>query len=165
MSWPASNRSRVRRVRTCLALATLTVLVCPAAHAKVANCSASATVVAFGTYTPLTTATSTGTISVACTGVSGSNSATAALSSGMSGTFTARTMSNGTGGTLSYNLYTTAADSVVWGDGTGGSQTQTLAINGPPGNVTVNATVYGLVPSQDPRPGSYLDTITVTVNY
>jgi spore coat protein U-like protein len=96
--------------------------------------------------------------------VVGSSTATAALSSGMSGTFTARTMSNGTGGTLRYNLYTIAADSVVWGDGTGGSQTQTLTINGL-GSVTVNATVYGLVPLQDPAPGSYSDTITVTVNY
>lgn len=165
MSWPSSNRSRVRRVRACVALTTLAVLVCPAAHATVNGmCTVTATAVAFGTYSPLTTATSTGTISVVCTGVVGSSSATAALSSGTSGTFTARTMSNGTGGTLSYNLYTIAADSVVWGDGTGGSQTQTLTINGM-GKVTVNATVYGFVPSQDPAPGSYSDTITVTVNY
>jgi spore coat protein U-like protein len=165
MSWPSTNRSRVPRVRACLALAVLAAFVCPAAHAVVLGaCTVTATAVAFGTYTPLATATSTGTISVACTLVVGSSTATAALSSGMSGTFTARTMSNGTGGTLRYNLYTTAADSVVWGDGTGGSQTQTLTINGL-GSVTVNATVYGLVPLQDPAPGSYSDTITVTVNY
>jgi spore coat protein U-like protein len=165
MSWPSSSRLRVRRVRACLALATLTALVCPAAHAAVLGaCTVTATAVAFGTYTPLTTSTSTGTISVMCTLVVGSSTATATLSSGMSGTFAARTMSNGTGGILSYNLYTTAADSVVWGDGTGGSQTEALTINGL-GNVTVNATVYGLMPLQDPRPGSYSDTITVSVNY
>lgn len=165
MSGPAGNRSAVRRARACLALATLAVFMCPAAHALVLGaCTVTATAVAFGTYTPLTTNTSTGTISVSCTLVVGSSTATATLSSGMSGTFTARTMSNGSGGTLSYNLYTTAADNVVWGDGSGGSQPQTLTINGL-GNVTVNATVYGLMPSQDPHPGSYSDTITVSVNY
>jgi spore coat protein U-like protein len=67
--------------------------------------------------------------------------------------------------TLSYNLYLDAAHSMIWGDGTGGSQTGTLTINGL-GNVTANATIYALIPSQDPAPGAgYTDSITVTVNY
>ena len=34
------------------------------------------------------------------------------------------------------------------------------------GNQIFTATVYGQIPAgQDPAPGSYIDTITVTVNY
>ena len=86
-----------------------------------------------------------------------------ALSTGASGNFALRTMTSGVA-ILSYNLYTTASNNVVWGDGTGGSQIMMLSLGiGLPTMAT--ATVYGLVPSQDPAPGSYTDTITVSVSY
>jgi spore coat protein U-like protein len=128
-----------------------------------ANCSASATGVAFGTYTPLTVATSTATITITCIQVTAPASATITLSAGASNTFAARTLSSG-GNILTYNLYLDAAYTQIWGDGTGGSATETLNLTA--GHLqTTNATVYGQVPSQDPAPGSYSDTITVTVNY
>ena len=67
--------------------------------------------------------------------------------------------------TLSYNLYTgSAANSSVWGNGSGNSSTVQAVIwfFAP----TATLTVYGAVaPGQDPAPGSYGDTITVSVSY
>ena len=69
--------------------------------------------------------------------------------------------------TLQYNLYTTAAFTTVFGDGTGASQTE-------PGTgagiaTAVTFTVFGQLPdnatNQAAVPGGYTDTITVTVTY
>jgi spore coat protein U-like protein len=161
MSLHVSNRSGARRVRECMALAALAAFLCPAAHALIVSCTVTASAVAFGIYTPLTTAPSTGTISLICVVVI-PESVTIALTTGASGTFAARTMSSGAG-TLSYNLYTDAGHSVIWGDGSGGSSTVMLPITS---LGLANATVYGQIPSQDPAPGiSYTDTITVSVSY
>jgi spore coat protein U-like protein len=164
MTRRASNRSVARRAREYIVLAALAAFSCPAAHALAANCTASATGVAFGTYTPLTIATSTATITISCTLVTAPAPATITLSAGASNSFAARTMTTG-GKILTYNLYVDAAHTQIWGDGTGGSVTDTINLT--PGLFqTTNATVYGLVPSQDPAPGAaYADTITVTVSY
>jgi spore coat protein U-like protein len=164
VSGQVRNRSRAHRVRECLALAALAAFFCPAAHALAANCSASATGVAFATYTPLTIATSTATITISCTLVTAPAPATITLSAGASNSFAARTMVLG-GNTLTYNLYVDAAHTQIWGDGTGGSVTDTVNLT--PGLFpTTNVTVYGLMPSQDPAPGvGYTDNITVTVSY
>jgi spore coat protein U-like protein len=156
------NLIRARRVRDCMALATLAAFFCPAAHALITSCTVTASGVAFGTYTPLTTLTSTGTVNLSCVVVL-PETVSVALSTGASGSFALRTMTS-SATTLAYNLYTTAANNVVWGDGTGGSQTVMLSLGiGLPTMAT--ATVYGLVPSQDPAPGSYNDVITVSVSY
>jgi spore coat protein U-like protein len=164
------HRSGTRRVRKCMALAALATFFCPAAHALfLGSCTVTASAVAFGTYTPLTTAPSTGTITVSCGGVllGGTAAVTVGLSAGASGSFAVRQMRSGTN-TLSYNLYTTVANNVVWGDGSGGSSVVNLSVTVPPlfGTGQASATVYGLVPSQDPAPGAaYTDNITVTVSY
>jgi spore coat protein U-like protein len=70
--------------------------------------------------------------------------------------------------TLGYNLYYDAAYSQIRGNGTGGSQTGGATLNLTPGAPTqsVNAVIYGRIPAgQDPAPGSYLDTIVVTITY
>src|SRR5438270_508405 len=89
------------------------------AHA--ANCTISATGVAFGIYQPIaaTTADSTGTISVTC---NGSVTYIIALNSGLhaGGSFSNRRMKGGSS-FLGYQLYQDAARTAVWGDGTGGS--------------------------------------------
>ena len=107
---------------------------------------------------------STGTVTVQCLLVLGPSTATVQLSAGASGNFVIRTLTSGTN-TLNYNLYLNAAHTQVWGDGSGGSLISTLTL--PAGFLsTVTATVYGAVNAlQDPAPGSYGDTITVTVNY
>jgi len=139
----------------------------------VLDCTVSATSVAFGTYTPLQPGAliGTGTMTTICTVTSHRNTLTIDLSAGASGNFTTRTMTTTVGTTtypLNYNLYLDAADTVIWGDGTGGSQADTVTItrHGNNNTITTNLTVYGAVaPAQDPTPGIYTDAITVTVNF
>jgi spore coat protein U-like protein len=166
------NQPRLTRpagARWLPACTLLAALASPAAHALIlGTCSATASGVAFGTYdlTSPTALQATSTITVTCTEVFGTTSVTVYLSTG-SGTFTTRTMLSGTN-KLDYNLYTNSAETNVWGDGTGSTTYDTLTIgNGIIfGNSSASATVYGAIPAlQNPVPDSYLDTITVTVNY
>jgi spore coat protein U-like protein len=133
--------------------------------ASITSCTVTATNLAFGTYTPLQTAglASTGTISISCTGVTGRNTVTIDLSPGASGSYTTRTLTAGSA-QLSYNLYQDAANTEIWGNGSGGSSEASATIR--KAVPTATLTVYGTVTAkQDPAPGAYGDTITVTVNY
>jgi spore coat protein U domain-containing protein, fimbrial subunit CupE1/2/3/6 len=138
----------------------------PLAHsASITSCTATATSVAFGTYTPLQAGVlaSTGTITISCTGVIGRNTVTIDLSQGASGLYTTRTLTAGAA-TLNYNLYQDAANTEIWGNGTGGSTEASATIR--KAAPTATLTVYGSVLArQDPSPGIYGDTITVSVNY
>jgi spore coat protein U-like protein len=131
-----------------------------------ATCSATATTLAFPAYTPGAGAvTSTNTISIKCT----KNSPyTISLNRGATagGTVAQRLMGAGAN-TLQYNLYTTAAHTIIFGDGSGSSQT--VAGTGS-GVATANSvTVFGQLPdnatNQLAVPANYTDTITVTVTY
>ena len=151
----------------------LGLLVAPVARAAVTvNCTVSAGGIAFGVYNPLSTIgdASTGTLLVTCTGSgTGSTSITVdvSLSTGISGNYTTRTMVSGAN-VLNYNIYWSAADQQIMGNGTGGSY------SGSAGPITLNAggsvqatgTMYGYVPpQQNVAPGGYSDVITVTVTY
>lgn len=160
MSQAASTRARAPAL---LAGAALAVLAAPAAYAAV-SCSVTATGVAFGIYTPLQTGAlaANGTIAISCTGVL-YDVATVSLSTGLSGTYTNRTLKSGAAA-LDYNLYTGANGSQIWGNGNGGTGTgqAVLWFFAP----IANLTVYGAVNAgQDPAPGTYMDTITVSVAY
>ena len=64
---------------------------------------------------------------------------------------------------LSYNLYIDAARSTIWGDGTGGSSTQTINMTG---SHPSTLSIYGRVPPlQDVSMGSYSDSVMVTINF
>jgi len=139
------------------------------AFALLQSCNVSATAVTFGTYSPLSGSPNdaTGTITVSCQVllIGLFVSWTIALNSGSSGNYGARQMRSGTN-SLSYNLYTSAAHTSVWGDGTGG----TSLVSANPflivGSDNVNYTVYGRIPAgQDRAAGTYTDSITVTVTY
>jgi len=132
------------------------------------NCSVTATPVAFGNYTPGTgNVAANNTVAVKCT----KNTAfTVALDKGTTtgGAIAQRLMTDGAAGdTLQYNLYTTAAFTTVWGDGTGSSVTQ--AGTGAGMGTAVNFTAFGQLPdnatNQAAPPNGYTDTITVTVTY
>src|SRR6202034_430618 len=144
--------TRPAGARWLAACALLAALASPTAHALIlGSCSATANSVAFGTYdlTSPTALQGTSTVTVTCTEVLGSTSVTVYLSTG-SGT------------------YTTAAQTTVWGNGTGSTTYDTLTIGSGVflGTSSASGTVYGAVPAlQNPAPGSYTDTITVTVNY
>ena len=132
------------------------------------SCSASVPTVAFGNYTPGVTGTVdiTRTMDVSCGGVAGFNLGyTVALSAGASNNFSTRAMTSGSN-TLSYNLFHDGT-SLIWGDGTGGSSTvpgsmTLIAVGSVTNHHTVFARLYG---SQNVQPGSYSDTITVTVTW
>jgi spore coat protein U-like protein len=63
--------------------------------------------------------------------------------------------------TLTYNIYTSASRSIVWGDGTGGSHTQTAYKNS-----TTTLNLFGQIPAgQDVPKGIYIDNLIATVNF
>jgi spore coat protein U-like protein len=69
--------------------------------------------------------------------------------------------------TLAYNVYTSATDAQIMGDGTGGtsllSQSGTVSSGQ---QYVISATMYGnLPPLQDVAPGSYFDSLILTVAY
>lgn len=115
----------------------------------------------FGTYNPLASSNtdSTGNIQITCTN---NTSYSIALSSGGSGSYSSRQLSDGGSNTLNYNLYTSSAHSAVWGDGTANSSTVNQTGSGSQDTVTV----YGRITSgQNVANASYSDTINVTVTY
>jgi spore coat protein U-like protein len=127
-----------------------------------AGCSAGTAPVAFGNYSPTSGATlaGTGSITVTCDS-SGNGTVILALSKGGGTSFATRRMASGAN-LLSYNLYTSAAHTTIFGDGSSG--TATVTFQG--ANKTTVTTVYGLIPaSQNVRAGAYADTIVVTVNF
>jgi len=172
MSWHPAKSSLARRALPPQALLAL-LLVAPAVQAAVSSCTVSATGPVFGTYTPMQGAalTSTGTVTTVCVVTSHSNTITIGLSPGYSGNFGTREMTTLVGGTtytLNYNLYLNVAGTQIWGDGSGPSMldTVTLTRHGNQNTITTNSTVYGQIPAlQDPVPGAYTDTITVTVTF
>lgn len=133
------------------------------------TCSLSAIATSFGVYAPFSAMPldSAGSVTVTCEGLLGLLvSYEVQLSTGSSGSYAPRRL-NGPGYQLDYNLYIDAARSSVWGDGSGGTTTvsdnYTLSVLF---SVVRNYTVYGRMPAgQNVAPGSYTDTITVTINY
>jgi spore coat protein U-like protein len=146
----------------------------PAARAlclgPVCSCGVSAGTLNFGSHNPLSgnPTDSTATVSVQCGGVAGLLIPyEVALSAGGSGLVGARRLSSG-GHTLAYGLYGNAARTTVWGDASGGAvmvDSILLSILGlaPPRLHTV----YGRIPAGPTNavPGSYTDTITLTLTY
>lgn len=104
----------------------------------------------------------TSTLTVSC-----SNSTPYAVSlnaganAGGATNFTSRAMKSGSD-TLSYQLYLDSGRSTVWGDGTASSSSKSGTGTGS----TQSIPVYGRIPSlANVVPGSYTDTVTVTVSY
>ena len=122
-------------------------------------CTISADGVNFGSYDASLNqdSDSAGNISVNCD--SGA-AYTLALSAG-GGSYTTRVMNNGAFA-LNYNLYTDAARTFVWGDGSGATAT----VGGSGTGTATNIAVYGRIPArQHPHVGSYSDNIVVTVSF
>jgi spore coat protein U-like protein len=97
-----------------------------------------------------------GSITIDCQG--GGSNILVALSNGQSSNYVSRLMRSGEN-SMKYNLYTSAARNVVWGDGTGGSST--MMINK---NSTTTLSVFGQIPAeQDAAVGFYTDSITTII--
>lgn len=128
-----------------------------AAPAAAVTCSVSPQGVSFGSYDTLssTALDGTGNINVSC---DASASFSVSLSTGNSGTFDARHLTAGTD-ILTYNLYTDAARTIIWGDGVAASNVSATG-------TSVDLPVYGRIPARQNVPANaYTDTITVTVSY
>lgn len=120
-------------------------------------CAVSATSLAFGAYDPFsaTPKDSTSSITVSTCIVSYQIGLDAGTASGA--TVTTRQMSSGAN-RMNYSLYRDAARTLNWGNTLG---VDTLSTSG-----SATHTVYGRIPaSQNLPPGSYADTITVTVTF
>ena len=167
-----SRRCALRRRLSVRGLLACVALAAGGTVQAAATCTVSAVGPAFGVYNPLNPAPtlSNGTVTVTCQYVSGGTTTVTLVSSysaGSSGSFASRTMLSGPN-RLNYNLYFDAAFTQIRGDGTGGSQTggASLTVSSGSRTATATGTLYGRMPaSQNAVPGSYLDTITVTITY
>jgi spore coat protein U-like protein len=101
----------------------------------------------------------TSTIQVTCTNTTPYNIGLDA-GTGSGATVATRKLTSG-GATVNYTLYSDTGRTTVWGNTVG---TDTVAATG--NGTGQNYTVYGRIPTQTtPAPGTYSDTITVTVTY
>ena len=113
--------------------------------------------VLFGTYDTFSALhlESTGNVEVTCVLTT---AYTIALSPG-NGSYMPRVMNSGVHA-LSYNLYTDATRTTIWGDGTGG----TSVVSG--NAISANHTIYGRVPAgQNVNVGAYSDSLVVTITF
>lgn len=142
----------------------------PAVYATCAglgcSCSVATTAVAFGAYVPTALKTSNGNVAVTCSAlVIFTASYVISLAKGNSTTYTPRFMSL-VSNQLNYNLYTTAAFTSIWGDATGGTVRVSDSYTSIGLSTTRNYTVFGRIPaSQFVSPGTYTDSVLVTVTY
>lgn len=138
-----------------LLLAGLALALWPSA-APAASCQLNSYPVAFGAYDALSTRThdTSGSVNVTC-----DTPVPYSISLGPGGGSHSQRRMAGAGADLLYNLYTTRDRLVVWGDGTGGTDSVS-------GSGTQNHTVHARMPARQPVPaGSYSDLIVVTVTY
>ncbi|GMU01981.1 hypothetical protein KH5H1_61010 [Corallococcus caeni] len=143
-------------------MALLAVLQAPLAGAEPV-CSLDVVGCGFGPYDVFSTAPrdSTGSITVSCQGSTGPVPVTLTLDAGWSGDAARRTMSSGAGA-LEYNLFVDASRTQVWGDGFSGTSNRQLSVDGSP----VTVSVFGRIPEgQVVPPGTYADTVVVTVSF
>ncbi len=133
--------------------------------ASPANCSVSGSTVPFGTYDifALSPTDTVGTVSVSCYDPGNANvSARVEFGAGQYGYFAGRAM-KWTGGAvvIGYNLFTDAARTQVWGDGSGSTVAVTIKTKV---GVVTPIPIYGRMPAgQDVAAGIYADRVTVTV--
>jgi len=125
------------------------------------TCTLATNPLAFGTYTPSSASLAgSTTIAATCTNTT-PWTLSFNLGSTSGGSISQRLMANGAA-TLKYNLYTSAADTTILGDGTSSSVT----ITGTGTGSAQTSTIYGLIPTgQYVTIGSYSDTITATISY
>ncbi|HUP45710.1 MAG TPA: spore coat U domain-containing protein [Thermoanaerobaculia bacterium] len=147
-----------------LLLIVLAVLVTSSAYA-VGTCNwvVSPSNVVFGIYSPFGSGTLSATsgLSFECTPPT---TGTVTFTTGVnSATYFPRYMATG-GNLIGYNLYENAANTVVLGDGTGG--TATFSFTASPANRQFAGTIYASTPlGADVPPGTYTDTVTAILSW
>jgi len=142
------------------AIAALYFILSQTAFAETSCLIDSVSAVDFGIYNVFSSSNNNGvgSITIRCKG--GGSGFLVTLSSGQSNSYASRTMRSGEN-SLSYNLYTSAARIVVWGDGSGGSSAMSASKNS-----TTSLSVFGQIPAgQDAAIGTYSDSITTIINF
>ena len=134
------------------------------AHSAEANlCRLNVTPLRFGKYNPFVPgdARGNGSITYNCTT---SSPISITFEHGTSASALTRRMSQGAA-PLEYNLYLDAACTMVWGDGTSG--TQLFRDSAPRPNTNITVPIYGCVPSGQRGAvlGTYNDNFIVTIHY
>jgi spore coat protein U-like protein len=131
-----------------------------------AACAVSISAVAFGHYDPAssTPKSGVGTMRVVCDETAGAVGYRLALSVGGGTGYATRRMSDGEA-TIAYQLYKDIEHTMIWGDGTGGSDL-VYANSIPKEGGTQVFFIYGLIPALlKASPGAYADTVVVTIEY
>jgi spore coat protein U-like protein len=151
------------------------LLAAAAGGASAVTCTLSTAGLAFPAYSVFNAAATNGnaTISLTCSLDASDNppltvSYVMSLSTGSSNSYVQRTLKIPTD-QLGYNIYTSNTYSTVWGNGNGGSSSQSgslMLTSGQPRR-TENKTAFGRIPPlQDVSvSNNYVDNITVTVTY
>lgn len=128
--------------------------------------------ISFSGFSPIVSGNTNamGSFTLRCTAVLGGISAdySIALSQGNSGVYTSRTLLKSST-PLTYNLYTTTARTIIWGNGTGTTGVVTgslpiLILGGTDQVINVYGKMTGPQPLVTPG-GTYTDSITITVTY
>jgi spore coat protein U-like protein len=182
MSGPRLRAMRVLRFAAAATLTIAALLIHPAAAraATPASCTVSSAGLAFGNYDPTSAVavTANGSISFTCTYTGTGFTAYLTISAGSSGNDLARTLTFGSQA-LNYNIYVNAADTEIFGGGTGNGSSSTwyyylcypgggvaCAGGGGQSGTQYVAPMYGLLPAgQDVSAGLYSDTIVATITY
>jgi spore coat protein U-like protein len=154
-----------------LLVASLACLAAGKAQALV-DCTLTVVAPAFGTYDPTNASPTTvnGSVRADCTWISGGTQTVnlvASYSKGNSASYASRYMLSGVN-QLNYNLYTTTTYTTIRGDGTAGTATGNASLTVSAGSPTASITgvLAGRIPAgQNAVPGSYADTIVITMTY
>jgi spore coat protein U-like protein len=125
-------------------------------------CTISAASVNFGAYNVFNAAPLDSTGTVTCQCANNDRDVQVFLSAGQSGSYFPRTMGKGSE-SLPYNLFTDAARTSIWGDGSGGT---VAYFNNRPRTQVFVLTIYGRIYSgADVSSGSYSDSVVATINF
>ena len=162
---PIAGRVRRAKRNLCIVAAFGCVMLMHGSVQAADNCLISANNLAFGNYDTISNLTGSTTLTVTCDHPSKSSRTfnyTISLSTGP-GTYAARTML-ATIDTLVYNLYTTAALTTVWGDGTSGTVVVSGSLMVPAFSTGSSiVTVFGQIGGgQNVVPGAYQTSTPIT---
>jgi spore coat protein U-like protein len=127
------------------------------------GCGLGGAAIAFGTYDPTSTIAldTAGTVVYRCT--QRDHNIMITLSQGGGTSYANRRMVKGVD-QLFYNLYRDAGRTIIWGDGSAG--TQAYIVRNPANNQDISVPIFGRIPAlQNAGEGSYGDIITVTLAF
>lgn len=148
------------------------MLTMASAHGAV-TCTVTTAPLNFGTYDPFAAANldvaTQATISCTSTRRNGESViVTSAINRGGAPTFSPRQMRNAQNNTLNYNLFTTAARTTIYGDGTAGTGTPAFSAVIPNRFTTlvVRLDIFGRIfAGQDASIGAYADNLIYTITF